>query len=930
MNNLIVLFSLVTTLNLHAQSRFEKLWTQVEIFEQEGKTKSADELVQSIYKKAQKKQNSNQIIKALLYQSKYALELKENAELTIVQNLEKEIASATFPTNAILQSILADFKWQYFNQHRWQIYNRTQTSEIINDDFRTWDLNRMFTSIHENFKQSISKTEQLQNIDINQYQYIIVSGEDNSKILRPTLYDLLAHKALTFFNTSESRITKPKERFYIDKKDYFLPSSVFTKLKLKANDSILSQLEVLKTYQKLEAFHLKNKNNKALIDVYLARLQFVNNNATKSNKQETYINSLKNSYESLHKGNAYATVKATYAVAISSIATKDKNPENRKKALDICNEIITDYPKGEGTILAQNLKNNILKETLQIQNESQIPTVTSKVLVKYNNIEKLYFRIYPVAYLQNFDHYNYNERNQKIKAFLNTEKFTNAFEVPLPQKNDYFQHSTEVVIPKLNIGKHIILASTDANFNTEKTFTWNYQTVSNLTAIESTYKGDKIFQVLHRTTGEPIQNAKVSFGISNRKTNDIGEVAFNSRKRNAAVIITTENDTLYLGKHYHNNYYGNNEKDQNKINSAKAFLFMDRSIYRPGQKVYFKGIVISRQNYKSKVVSDKNYLIEIRDANNQELKTFDLTTNAFGSFSESFMLPTNILTGNFSIRVKSKKNDFKSFRDAYTHFSVEEYKRPKFEVTFKPITETLLVDQEVCVKGNANALLGTAISDAKVSYRIVRKTQYNHWKYWRGYHTPETQEIKIGEVLTDDKGGFEIDFIALPDPTSNKEDLPVFNYEIIADVTDINGETRSATTNVKVGYHSMNITLETDGDFTYNTTETIRVNTQNLNGEFAPASINLKVYKLEAPNRVLRNRKLSAPDMPLLTKSDFVALFPHEAYADENDSKNWKKGDLIFEKTIDTKTQREIDLDLDIKNGKWESGMYVITAIGQR
>ena len=102
------------------------------------------------------------------------------------RNLEKEIAEASFPTNAILQSILADFKWQYFQQHRWQIYNRTKTDEINLDDFRTWDLNTLFTSIHQDYKASISAVNKLQNISISDYKYILIHGTDTEN-LRPTL-----------------------------------------------------------------------------------------------------------------------------------------------------------------------------------------------------------------------------------------------------------------------------------------------------------------------------------------------------------------------------------------------------------------------------------------------------------------------------------------------------------------------------------------------------------------------------------------------------------------------------------------------------------------------------------------------------------------------------------------------------------------------
>ena len=409
-------------------------------------------------------------------------------------------------------------------------------------------------------------------------------------------------------------------------------------------------------------------------------------------------------------------------------------------------------------------------------------------------------------------------------------------------------------------------------------------------------------QVLNRISGKPIENAKVKIAGKTKYTNTIGEVTYSKKERHD-VIITHQNDELRLDNIYAHNYY-RKPNDKSKKTKTQGFLFLDRSIYRPGQEVHFKGIILARKDYKSSVVVDETFKVTVKDANYQELKSFELTTNEYGSFSEKFKLPKNVLTGNFSIVIKPlKKNNTTNFSGGYASFSVEEYKRPKFEVLFNPITESYIVDQNICVKGNANALAGSTITDAKVTYSVVRKTQYSHWRYWNRYAQPETQEIAHGETITNENGEFEINFNALPDLTSNKDGLPIFNYEITADVTDINGETRSATTNVKVGYHSMNLGVTTPNKWDAIAKNSININTTNLNNEFTPAVVTVQVYKLQAPNSILRTRKWQAPDTPLLSEQEFKALFPHEAYTDEDNISKWKKGTLVFEETIDTKNK---------------------------
>lgn len=305
----------------------------------------------------------------------------------------------------------------------------------------------------------------------------------------------------------------------------------------------------------------------------------------------------------------------------------------------------------------------------------------------------------------------------------------------------------------------------------------------------------------------------------------------------------------------------------------------------------------------------------------------DLKLNEFGSTSGTFILPNNGLNGEYTIYIdESYEYDSKFYdnadyyfdNDSY-RFSVEEYKRPKFEAEFKPVTETFKLNDSITVKGNAIAFAGSSITDAKVSYRVHRKVVYPRWFYWYrpSYNTSEAMEITHGETITDNHGNFEITFLSIPDKSINKEDKPIFTYEIEADVTDINGETRSASTLVKVGYHTL--TLNTSINEQIDVSEKnnkISIESTNLNGEYAPTKGILKIYKLQAPENVLRNRPWNVPDYQEISKENYSQLFPHEPYSnDENDVNNWKKGTLVFETEFDTEKSKEILLK-KLKIGK--------------
>ena len=125
--------------NAQKSNNYESLWKKVEGFELQNLPKSALEIVEDIYQKATKANNTPQITKALIYKSKFALTLEEDAQLSIINSFKSEILKAETPTKNVLESILANLYWQYFQQNRYKFYNRTQTNSKVDGNIsKAW------------------------------------------------------------------------------------------------------------------------------------------------------------------------------------------------------------------------------------------------------------------------------------------------------------------------------------------------------------------------------------------------------------------------------------------------------------------------------------------------------------------------------------------------------------------------------------------------------------------------------------------------------------------------------------------------------------------------------------------------------------------------------------------------------------------------
>src|SRR6185503_2785677 len=196
---IIIVSFIICTLSFQysfAQQKFnyDKEWKNVDsLIIKKGLPTSALVRVNNIYASAKKERNDAQMIKALIYR----IDLQgasEEAEIKYIRDLEKEITGSNQPIRSILNSILATQYWLYLAAHRNQLYDRTETVNFKKEDIATWDIDDLHKKISSLFLESISNEKLLQQTNLNAYDPIIIKG--NVRYLRPTLFDLLSHKAL--------------------------------------------------------------------------------------------------------------------------------------------------------------------------------------------------------------------------------------------------------------------------------------------------------------------------------------------------------------------------------------------------------------------------------------------------------------------------------------------------------------------------------------------------------------------------------------------------------------------------------------------------------------------------------------------------------------------------------------------------------------
>ncbi|HSY60749.1 MAG TPA: alpha-2-macroglobulin family protein, partial [Cytophaga sp.] len=246
-----------------------------------------------------------------------------------------------------------------------------------------------------------------------------------------------------------------------------------------------------------------------------------------------------------------------------------------------------------------------------------------------------------------------------------------------------------------------------------------------------------------------------------------------------------------------------------------------------------------------------------------------------------------------------------------------------FEVKILPLTGQYKLNQEIEVKALAKAYAGNAIDNAQVTYRVVRQVQIPYWhsRYW-SYRGAQETVIATGTATTDADGAFSIKFSAVPDPSVSPESKSSFLYTVYTDVIDINGETHSDQLSVSIGYSSLVLNIQSPSVIEKGKPATLTFSATNQSGESEAASIHIKVFKLQTPEKALRERLWETPDKPILSEEAFRKLFPEDVYANETTQENFQKK-LAFEITVQTTAEKGTTWALP---DACETGQYLIQA----
>ena len=583
---------------------------------------------------------------------------------------------------------------------------------------------------------------------------------------------------------------------------------------------------------------------------------------------------------------------------------------------------IQDQLKGMKSLIEENaVRLNAHRE--------QLPGQPVASVVMYRNTRELHIGIVKVSVTEKFP------RNEK-RHFSHGQIVRDTV-YRLAETNDFQWHASYLKLDGLPAGKYLVFSSgTDLRQDTAAPYF--ELSVSNIVVLNNDHR---VF-VLNRTTGFPLTDAAILVDGKHQKVNASGYVTVTDLDKD--VIVTVGKDSLlgilnsyepeYPDEIYNSDAYDNlMEYYEDNI---RLRMFTDRGIYRPGQMVYYKGIftvpdprtgewrVLNWKNLKAPFLKKLFYKlalkfqkekigVNITDAFGHDFKELKIWPDKFGSFSGSFVLPKNAATGEW--KFECDMFDIESDHDV---FSVEEYKRPSFELTLKKPERELRLGDDFDVLVKTRSFAGAKLDGVNLKYVVTVQSN--------GFDSEGTRRwgdtLMTGNGITDLNGEMRLsisDSAYLREHPVNWEKALTATYAINIQAIDRTGESHEEDLRVTLSARPVKIKIDLPKMMDRADIKPLRLSAQSDFAGQTAKQVSLRLRRITPDERDNDLLFSSQVDTWIHSRKELNDWFPEIKFYNNAKDTDPLSGPIVFDTTINTGTGGRFVFPYE----KLEPGSYV-------
>lgn len=387
-----------------------------------------------------------------------------------------------------------------------------------------------------------------------------------------------------------------------------------------------------------------------------------------------------------------------------------------------------------------------------------------------------------------------------------------------PARNSYYYSYEDVKVPVKEAGVYLV----SVNYKNKEAFA--YVIVSDFAMILKNDKSDLLAFVVDRKTGIRQPDFSLSMKLPNKKiieskTDKNGLAFFNIDNLNSPPFIIGYNGNNFIISETY--LYGTQSE-------SLIYLHTDRPVYRPSQTMNYRAIVRSIDKNGEYVTPQKgdSATVVIMNSRYEKVKQDTVILSDFGTFTGSFAISDEPPLGDYQIIVQYKGNY------GYFNFSIEEYKKPEYEVSVTLDKKEYTLGDSIKAKVQAKYYFGSPVANATVEYSVYRNYYWRPW--WRNsewaylyedddseprWYGGGSRAVATGSGKLNEDGTFDFVF----DTKTDKENQHDYTYQIVANVTDASRREISGATSANVTRAEFFITTNTD-KYVYKPDEFVKLN----------------------------------------------------------------------------------------------------------
>jgi hypothetical protein len=873
---------------------YSSAWSRIDSLEKLGLPKSALAQTEAAYAAAAKDQNTGQMLKAIMLRLKFEIQINSSLQPAL-SILHSEIDRAVFPEANILHSMLAEAYWSYFQAERWRFYGRSQAAAQPGSPVSQWPIQQILDSCKAHYSLSLANKSALQNIAAEKYSPIIKASGQKAE-LRPSLYDFLAFRAIDFFANQESGITNPKDQHCFTGPELFQPAPVFMKASNNAPSSSATAI-TLDIYRSLLLSLTERADSAALLDADMHRLDFALRTSTGIQAPAYYRKALAGLQENFAKLPNSAGIwlkiaqnlhaEAGNYQAYDTASLKYANYINKTRA--ICQQAASLFPGTEGANACIKILDAVNMQELSFRAEEFIPAgKTFAAHVRYRNTPNLHFMAASIS----------EENYRDISGLCSSGRYTGPncdsslvaelfaksvpverFAMPMPGACSGNLHAAEVLFSGLPVGRYIMAVSGTGSFSAaDSLLAVAAFSVTNLAFLHRDKNRTADVRVIGRADGMPVSGAELRIyehswrnGSNTKKLASAGktgrlgqcQIKLGAIQGSYSIEVNSKADKFTPSEQFYSYTETHRETPRQEL-----YIFTDRAAYRPGQAVYFKAVLFSREGNMLQALPGRSLQLSLYDAAGNTAGSLDASTNSFGSVAGSFTIPSNLMAGSFSI----------SGAHGSASFIVEEYKRPSIEIVPGNSSDVLCFGLPADIKGQARSYAGAALPGQNISYIIEQLPWPGIYRQGAG----QAALVHSGATVTDSAGLFSFSFAPAAPCGSAELEPGCTRYRITARVADSGGESQEAAWEVSACRVPMRIEIEAPEIALLSSLPAINASLLLHDGTPQSFSGGIRLYKLQDYSQAYRPGLWPVPDMQLYSPYEWGSRYPGNRLAHEN------------------------------------------------